>query len=465
MALPIEFQLAFGIYRVEFEANALRRKIWALIEPSLGTALDEHFREAIANAPSFREALTKNAAPYKDSIIKGTERLFTRSFDDSWSEDATKRVEIEIALGFDMRSRPAVANTIECALNQVLASEWLSRRSAVRLADEAARVLNLDVATAVAIHYAARVIKAKERSTKLDHAIQAFGTKMEEVRGAASTAIASLGETTEELNALADTASTQSRTAGAAASDAVANVGTMAAAVDQLSTSILNIHEQATRSAEMAHRTASQRERTNVTIQSLADAVEKISSVADLISKIAAQTNLLALNATIEAARAGDAGRGFAVVAAEVKSLASQTSKATEDIGRQVAVIEDAMRRSVAEFKSGSEIGSETATSIAEIVEAVARAVNDQAMGTQGIAQVASRAAANAATVTEGLKAIEETVRRTQETARTGLASTERMKTGAAHIGEAVDQLFAAAKGAGLKHHHPLGKDLEQKAR
>lgn len=116
----------------------------------------------------------------------------------------------------------------------------------------------------------------------------------------------------------------------------------------------------------------------------------------------------------------------------------------------------------MAEINSGSEIGSETVTSIAEIVEAVARAVNDQAMGTQGIAQVASRAAANAATVTDGLKAIEETVRRTQETARTGLASTERMKTGTAHIGEAMDELFATAKGARPKHLHPLGKERDQ---
>jgi Methyl-accepting chemotaxis protein (MCP) signalling domain len=416
MALPTEFQLAFGIYGVGLEVNTLRREIWALIEPGLGAALDEHFRLAIANAPSFREALTTKVAPYKESIIKGTERLFTRSFDSSWSEDATKRVETEIALGFDMRSRPAVANTIACALNQALAGKWLSRRHAVRLTEEAVRVLNLDVATAVAIHYTARVMRAKEHGAKLDFAIRTFGTKVEEVGGAASAAIASLSESTGELHKLADTASAQSRT------------------------------------------------RTNETIQSLANAVGRISAVANLISKIASQTNLLALNATIEAARAGDAGQGFAVVAAEVKSLAAQASKATEDIGRQITVIENAARRSMEEINSGSEIGSETASSIAEIVEAVADAVNDQTTATETIAQAASRAAANAKTVAEGLKAVEETVRRTQETARTGLASTERMKAGAAHIGEAMDELFATAKGARLKHFHLLGKERDQNA-
>jgi len=189
----------------------------------------------------------------------------------------------------------------------------------------------------------------------------------------------------------------------------------------------------------------------------LADAVGEIGPVANLISKIAAQTNLLALNATIEAARAGDVGRGFAVVAAEVKSLAAQTSKATDDIGRQIAIIEDAVRRSVDEIRSGNE----TVTSIAE---SVAGAVNEQATATGSIAESASYAAANASTVAEALKAIEKTVRRTQETAQTGLASIELMKTNSTRIGEAMDELFATAKGARLKFFHRLGRELDQKA-
>jgi methyl-accepting chemotaxis protein len=249
----------------------------------------------------------------------------------------------------------------------------------------------------------------------------------------------------------------QSGTAAAAADDTAANVGTMAAAAAALTTSISNIHEQATRSVEMAHSAAAQGGRTNMTIKSLADAVGEIGPVANLISKIAAQTKLLALNAAIEAARAGEAGRGFAVVAAEVKSLAAQTAKATEDIGSQIAIVEEAMRRSVEEIKSGSE----TVTSIAEIV---AGAVKDQATATGSIAESASRAAANATTVAEALKAIEDTVRRTQETARTGLASIQRIETNTARLGEAMDEFFATAKGARLKFFHPLGKELDRKA-
>lgn len=256
MTLPTEFQLAFGIYGVDLEVNALRREIWALIEPSLGAALDEHFRETIANAPWFREALTTDVAPYKAAVVRGTEQLFTRSFDASWPALASKRVETEIALGFDMRARPAVSKTIQCALIRILAKKWFSRQRMARLIDEATRVLYLDAAVAVAIHYTARVTDAKERSADLENAIAAFGKTVEEVRGVAGEAIGSLSESADVLNTLAEAALAQSSKAAVAAGDTAANAATMAGAVGELKTSISSIHAQATRSAEMAHSAA-----------------------------------------------------------------------------------------------------------------------------------------------------------------------------------------------------------------
>jgi len=217
MTLPTEFALAFGIYGVDLEVNALRREIWALLEPHLGAALDEHFRETVANAPWFREALTTNVAPYKAAIVGGTEQLFTRSFDDTWPDLAIKRVETEIALGFDMRARGAVSTTILCALTRILTTKWFSRQRTARLIDEATRVLYLDAAVAVAIHYTARVKDAKERSANLENAIAAFGKTVEEVRGVATDDIGSLGQSADALNTLAEAALAQSSKAAVAA--------------------------------------------------------------------------------------------------------------------------------------------------------------------------------------------------------------------------------------------------------
>ena len=127
------------------------------------------------------------------------------------------------------------------------------------------------------------------------------------------------------------------RTASTLADDTTGSIAGTATAIEELLGSIGEIRWRATKSAEMAHKLVSHAEATNATIRSLSEAVARIGSVVGLISNIAAQTNLLALNATIEAARAGEAGRGFSVVASEVKSLATQTAKATDEISHQIA--------------------------------------------------------------------------------------------------------------------------------
>ena len=159
------------------------------------------------------------------------------------------------------------------------------------------------------------------------------------------------------------------------------NVQIAAAATEELSSSVSEIGRQVNQSAQIASEAVEEANRTNTTVQGLSTAAQKIGDVVKLISDIASQTNLLALNATIEAARAGEAGRGFAVVASEVKSLASQTAKATEDISAQVAAMQSATNEVVDAIKNiGGTIGA-----MNEIATTIAAAVEQQSSATQEI--------------------------------------------------------------------------------
>ena len=157
----------------------------------------------------------------------------------------------------------------------------------------------------------------------------------------------------------------------------------MVRATEELSGSIQEIGQQASHGLGMAQSAVGDTERTQAAIRSLADTAERIGSVVGAISAIATQTNLLALNATIEAARAGDSRKGFAVVAAEVKTLANQTSHATDDIARQVAAIQEATKRSVAEISSIARVIAE----LTGVSTSIAAAVEQQSATTRNIAE------------------------------------------------------------------------------
>ncbi|RED52343.1 methyl-accepting chemotaxis protein [Aestuariispira insulae] len=194
-----------------------------------------------------------------------------------------------------------------------------------------------------------------------------------------------------------------------AGEQAASNVQTVAAASEELSHSIREISTQVANSTRIAKEAVHQAEETNQDIRTLADNAQKIGDVLNLISDIAEQTNLLALNATIEAARAGDAGKGFAVVANEVKSLANQTAKATEEISAQIGGIQGATQEAV---KSIKEI-TDTIGEINEIASGIAAAVEEQSAATQEISRNVALAATDTEKVRTNIASISDAVKET----------------------------------------------------
>jgi methyl-accepting chemotaxis protein len=172
-----------------------------------------------------------------------------------------------------------------------------------------------------------------------------------------------------------------------------------------MSSSVDEISRQVQESANIAREAVDQAGKTNAHVAELASAASRIGDVVELINTIAGQTNLLALNATIEAARAGEAGRGFAVVASEVKSLASQTAKATDEISSHISGMQGATQESVAAIKEiGGTIGqiSTIASTIASAVEQQSSATQEIARSVQNVAQGTQEAAASIMQVNRG---------------------------------------------------------------
>jgi len=329
------------------------------------------------------------------------ETVFSGVFDDAYFEKADRIGRVHERVGLDPRwYLGGYAYVIKHIEAVVMKAYRRKPDRGIAIMSAITRTLFLDMDIVITSY----VETARERTADLldNHATQ-FKVDVQGLVEIVAAAATQLQNTATAMYATSESTADQVGVAATAAGSASDNVHTVASASEELHAAIEEINRQVIESSRVSREAVSQADEGNAMIGSLTDSADKIGAVVRFITEIAAQTNLLALNATIEAARAGEAGKGFAVVANEVKTLASQTARATKEISEQVGAVQGATRGTVNVIQSMGK----TISQISGIGDAIAAAIEEHGRATRVIARnvdEASTATRDVANTIDGVR-------------------------------------------------------------
>ena len=434
---------AIGFGAAERDRLRLYRPV---VDRVIDTIVLKDFERAFVIHPALRNSVT----PIADRLYPGEAAhfrlLFEGVFEDAFCNSTEELCGLERRAKVGPRARVSIAFTLYQAI--VVASRrrlLIAPRQAARDLYLVERILTYDVNTALTIDQQIETAEAGRRSAALDAAAATLRTRIggldTSISGAVEQFVATAGETSQATAFIRDQVGCVARASALMREKAIQT----AAATEEMSANIAEIGQRARQSLQIANRAVVDADSMNVAIARLREVTGSIGAVVGLIADIAAQTNLLALNATIEAARAGEAGRGFAVVASEVKSLATQTASATQDISSQIAELAASAEACGAHAAAiGATIGEIRIDS-----EAISEAVGQQSAVTGAIARDASEVAGGSDEAIASANAVNdslETTARALDRANAA-ASDIALQVGAAEasVGEALAALRRAS--------------------
>jgi methyl-accepting chemotaxis protein len=440
-------RLAFS--GLDDSSRTILRDVRPAIMAALPGILDD-FYKAVQSFPEIGRLFPgpEAIARAKAAQLAHWDVILTAKFDEDYVRSVTRIGQAHHRLGLEPRWYIAGYKRIVSGLIRHIdipqprfmgRAQAAAHKTAAMDAVIGAAMLDMDFAISVYLDAGRR-----EKHAGMERLASQFEQTIAQIVGRVGTLTEDLRTAADTLKNTADTTRTQSTAVAATSAQTSTNVQSVAAGTEEMGSSVVEISRQVQESLAVAKDAVKQAETANTHVAGLSESANRIGDVIKIISAIAEQTNLLALNATIEAARAGDAGKGFAVVAQEVKALAAQTAKATEEIGAQITGMQAATGDTVTAITG---IGS-TITHISGIANAIFEAVDQQEAATKEIARNISLAAAASSEVAANIAKVNNGAEQTGTAANAVHASARSLTEESQRLRGDVDGFLAMLRSA-----------------